>query len=187
MEEDPKLHEEERKDMIALLDETIEVIKKNDSLKLGDISDHIIHTASIFQNMEVIMLAVVVHALSKILERMLYLDPEVAEMLQAAKDLLEKEDVDGYNRKIKELLNHISKQDKKLGRYMQHVINEAMIKKGSKIYDHGVSLGQTAEILGLTHWELMHYIGKTKIHDKVEEKKQLKQRLEHARALFNVK
>ena len=187
MKEDTKLYEEERKEMVKLLIEAINIIKKNDSLKLGDLSNHIIHTASIFQNREIVMLAVIIHALSKILERMMYLDEDVAKMLNESKEFLEKDDVQSYNRKMKKLLDHISKQDKRLGRYMQKVINEARIKKGANIYEHGVSLGQAADILGLTHWELMHYVGKTKIHDKEKEKMQLKERLAHARSLFNAK
>ncbi len=184
MEDKDILFEEERKDMINVLGEAIQIIKKNDSLKLGGLSDHIIHCAAIFQNNEVILLAVVIHALAKVLERMLYLDPKVTEILEEAKDYLEKENLDKYNKKIRDLLEHISKQDKKLGKYMEHVINEAKIKKGTNLYEHGISLGQSAEILGLTRWELMQYVGKTKIHDKVKEKMKLKERLDHVRALF---
>jgi predicted transcriptional regulator len=41
--------------------------------------------------------------------------------------------------------------------YVQEVLKKASINKASKIYEHGISLGHTADLLGLTQWELAEY------------------------------
>ena len=80
----------------------------------------------------------------------------------------------------------ISKEDNKLQKYIRRVVNDAQIKKGFKIYEHGISLGKTAELLGISQWELMKYIGGVKLSDTVKDKIQLQHRLNYARELFNV-
>jgi len=63
------------------------------------------------------------------------------------------------------MLELISKSDIKLKMYIEEVIRQAEIKKGTKLYDHGISLGQAANVLGISQWELMNYVGKTQISD----------------------
>ena len=48
-----------------------------------------------------------------------------------------------------------------LKNYIQDVLKKAAINKGSRIYEHGVSMGQTAKLLGITPWELAEYSGQT--------------------------
>ena len=67
---------------------------------------------------------------------------------------------------------------------MQEVIEEAKIKKGYKLHEHGISLGRTAEILGISQWELMNYVGKTKISDVDIVPTDVVQRLKLARGIF---
>ena len=83
-------------------------------------------------------------------------------------------------------MTHISKADSTLDLYIQHVIDEANVKKASKIYDHGISLGQTAQLLGISHWELMRYVGHTKIPEGVIEKVNIKVRLNYVYGLFGM-
>ena len=77
----------------------------------------------------------------------------------------------------------ISTIDSKLKLYIGEVITQAEIKKGSKLYAHGISLGRAAEVLGISQWELMFYIGKTKLID-VKGCVGVRERLNYARSLF---
>ena len=52
------------------------------------------------------------------------------------------------------------------------------------MYEHGISLGQVADALGVSMWELMDYIGKTRIVDKFGSETDIKQKLEFTRGLF---
>ena len=67
------------------------------------------------------------------------------------------------------------------------MFRRARINKASRIYEHGISLAQTAELLGITQWELMKYLGQTKIADKFDDEIKVIDRLEHARKMFNLK
>ena len=76
--------------------------------------------------------------------------------------------------------------DQKLKHYIDQVIDFAEVKKGSKIYDHGISLAQTASLLGATQWELMEYLGTTTIEDHFREETSVEKRLQTARKLFGL-
>ncbi len=69
---------------------------------------------------------------------------------------------------------------------LQHieVIESSQVKKGTKIYDHGISLERAASILGISQWELSSYIGNTIIDKYLEEGVPLVRRMKHARELF---
>ena len=62
----------------------------------------------------------------------------------------------------------------------------AQIKKGSRLYEHGLSMAKSAEILGIGQWELMSYVGKTRIIDEEAVTTGVKKRLDVARKIFNV-
>jgi hypothetical protein len=90
----------------------------------------------------------------------------------------------GFNNEMKGLLTSIATIDENLSKYMQHVVTEARIKKGSRIYEHGISLRQTAAIFVLSQWELMKYVGKTRMSEYVATTIPIKKRLDFARSLF---
>jgi len=175
-----------RQDIISMLEAAAPAISKLDSIKLREISDHTLHNASIYQDKDSITIAVVMYALSKIVERSTIPAPEIKTKLEQARDHLENKDIENYEGTVKEIVDMISNIDRKMNLYVQRVINEAEIKKGSRLYEHGISLAQTAELLGISHWELMKYIGNTKIADKFEDEIEVMDRLNHTRRLFGL-
>ncbi len=52
-----------------------------------------------------------------------------------------------------------------LKKNINEVFRMAKINKASRIYEHGISMGKTAKILGISKWELSDYTGKTGIAD----------------------
>lgn len=180
------MQEKIKEDIISVLEAGVEALKKKDSSMLRELSNHTIHNASIFQDRDSIKIAVVTYALSKIIDRMANIEPDVSQALQDARKSLEDNNISGYEGCIKHLIEIISNVDKKLNMYIQKVINEAEIKKGSRMYEHGISLAQTAELLGISQWELMKYLGQTKIADKFDDEIDVKDRLEHTRKLFGI-
>ena len=184
---DPKVKE----DILAMLTDAIEVLKtkeEKDILELKELSDHTIHNASVFQDEDSITIAVILYAIYKIVERPSGLDTKVYDLirfeLKKAKDILIGDDVEGYRKKIDGLSSIISAIDSKLKLYVEEVINKAQIKKGSRLYEHGISLERAAEILDISHWELMSYVGKTRITDEAGESINVKDRIKFARGLF---
>jgi hypothetical protein len=81
-------------------------------------------------------------------------------------------------------LKNISQSDEKLLMYVQNVIEKAHIAKGGDIYGHGISIARTAELLGVNQWDLMSFVGKTRIADKEEVPKDITKRLTFAKKLF---
>ena len=69
------------------------------------------------------------------------------------------------------------------------VINKAKINKGSRIYEHGISIGRTSDLMGISQWELMSYVGKTNIEDIGETQKvtSVRKRIAIAKQLFGAK
>ena len=59
----------EQEHIIKILEEAKEAIKKEDTIKLKDLSNQTIHSASIHQDIDCIMVAVIIYSISKILER----------------------------------------------------------------------------------------------------------------------
>ena len=159
------MNEKVRKDIIAVLVDVIKSLEKKDVFALREISNKIIHSASIFQDEYSISTAVIVFALSKIIQRENLIDARIVTLLKKATHHLQKYQLNKYSNDIKKLINRISKSDSKLDLYIQHVMDEAHVKKASRIYEHGVSMEQTANLLGITLWELADYAGQTGIGD----------------------
>ncbi len=184
------MNETIKKDILSILSDITEILKvkeEKDIAEIKELSNHTTHNASIFQDEDSISIAILIYSLSKIIERkqgeLNY--NNVLSLLKGAYDFLNKNNIDGYRKTIKKLFSFISTVDTKLKLYIEEVINQAQIKKGSKLYAHGISLARAAEILGISQWELMFYIGKTKITDVYDvEIISLKDRLKYTRSLF---
>ncbi len=178
-----------KKDLIAILAQTKDMLKKGNHVGLKEISDHTIHDASIFQDEDSVSIAVVLYSLFKILQRLpdKILTSRVVRDIKECLEYLDLDDIAGYRNTVKHMLEMISDKDHKMKLYVEQVINQSGIKKGSKLYEHGISLARAAEVLGVTQWELMGYIGKKKIPELEAEKYDAAHRLEFARKIFNIK
>ncbi len=169
---------EERDHFINVLKDTQSALKSNNSLKLKTLSDQTIHTASISQHTDSLIIAVVIYSLSKLVERRenlklknwdkfagkIYLSLEIA--IKALQENKDKKFLEGLERVKKNLLN-VSPSIKK---YVEEVLIKASINKASKLYEHGISMSQTANLLGVSQWELSEYIGQKSIHETPEYK-----------------
>lgn len=176
-----------KKDILEIITGILEILGKkeyNSSAELAKLSDRTVHDASIFQDEDSIGIAVVAYSLSKLYNRRESVAPEMIFMLKKAYNFLLDDDYEGYRRKVKEILKKISEEDKKLGLYIMEVINQAEVKKGSRIYEHGISLARTAELLGINQWELSSYLGNTTITDEELERIPVKKRIEFTRKMF---
>jgi hypothetical protein len=176
-----------KNDILRVLKRAQRFINQRHSKKLKHLSDHTIHNASVFQDSDSLSIAVVVYAISKLLERWGF-DSEYADqarnLLGSAQQSLEQDDAKDYRDKMKKVFEFTSSIDDKFRLYIDKVIEKASVKKGSRLYEHGISIERAADLLGIGQWELMSYIGKTRIHDEAEAVLDVKERLEFARALF---
>ncbi|MEK6819440.1 MAG: hypothetical protein AABY10_05930 [Nanoarchaeota archaeon] len=175
---------------IVLEEMKVALIEKN-STKLRDLSDNTIHMSCSHQDAESITIAILAYVLSKIVEREDYSRFKNWEnfvekfnyLLNLASKSIklrnEKTFREGIEKAI-ETLKNISKDETS---YIQDLIKKACINKASKIYEHGISLQQTAKLLGISQWELSDYVGQKSIEvvketKKVDTKKRAKIALE---------
>lgn len=183
------MHDIIKRDILAVLSELVEILEvkeESDIVEIKELSNHVIHNASVFQDEDSISIAILIYSLSKIIERKQKdLDyGRVLNMLNSSISNLKNNNDDEFRKSIKSIFNFIRTMDEKLRLYIHEVINQAQIKKGCKLCEHGISVARASEVLGISQWELMHYLGKTTLIDKFSEPINVSSRLKFARSLF---
>ncbi len=164
---------QESDNVLRILKETRDALEKNDSFKIRGLSNQTINTASLTQDVDNIAVAVMVYSLSKIIERIdyrqlpgwkkfyknviIYLDKSIKD--------IENEDYDKFREDFKMIRRGVENLSGKLKKYIKEVLRVAEINKASRIYEHGISMEQTANLLGINQYELAEYVGKTGISD----------------------
>jgi len=162
-------------------------------MKLKELSNQTIHTSSIHQDPDNVAIAVIVYSLSKIIERKKYTYYEewpvfyksyVKSIDNAIHDL-EEDDIEGFREHINKIRREIGKLSGRFKKYIQDVFRKAEINKASRIYEHGISMQQTAKLLGISIWELAEYAGQTGISDvDLSITLPIKQRIKQAEEMF---
>ncbi|MEK6967431.1 MAG: hypothetical protein AABX51_02255 [Nanoarchaeota archaeon] len=154
-------------DLLVVLSKSDAYVSFSDSAKLKELSNHTIHNAGIYQDQNSLKIAIIVYSISKMLERGLSDTLQFSNLLKEAKAHLENGNEEKFHETLGKLLDKIAHEDSKMGVYVEEVIRQAKIRKGSSLIAHGLSTGQVAHLLGVTSWELMHYIGKTNLDEEM--------------------
>lgn len=175
-------------DILSLLNSVIGILEseeEKDVFELGELSNHIIHSASIFQDEDSISIALLVYSIYKVFSRggeKKEIYTKVKAVLKQAKIALENYNLEEFRKKIRNAFDILQRIDRKVSIYFEELLEKARIKKGSSIYEHGISIARVAQIMGISQWELMGYVGKTEVPE--YGLKDVKKRLEFARKLF---
>lgn len=163
---------QEKEHIISILKDTIKALKTDNYLKLQHLSDETVHSASVYQDTDSISIAVIIYSLSKIISRKDGVNiknwnsfiKKFTSSLELAIDALKKEKNWSFSAHLEKAIKLMSSFSN-LKPYIKDVIRKAAINKASKLYEHGISLAQTAKLLGITRWELAEYIGQKSVHD----------------------
>ena len=156
---------EEVDHVIHVLEETKKALISRDAGKLHQLSNQTIHCASSEQDASSITIAVLIYSLSKIVERkdfhnirnydlvmkkfMGFIDLALLALKEGNQTAYE-----GHLQRARIILTNTSLNIK---HYILEVLRKSSINKASKIYEHGISMGRTASLLGITQWELSEY------------------------------
>tara|TARA_Y100000310_G_scaffold293188_1_gene322599 strand:+ start:2383 stop:2946 length:564 start_codon:yes stop_codon:yes gene_type:complete len=184
---------EERDHILKVLKKVKEALKREDYIEIKTLSDHVIHSASANQNPDVIAVAIVIYSLSKLIERESYKQypqwksfyKEYVKNIDDAIRGLEKNDIETFRFEIHSIREQIQNLSGDLKKNIDYVFRRAKINKASRIYEHGISMQKTANILGVSIWELAEYAGKTGIGDvNLGITLPLKQRIKQAQDIF---
>ncbi len=182
------MREEVRKELIERFQEAKDALEKRDVKKLDKLSNHTIHITTIYSDQDAILSAILFYSLSKVLEKekdsaMEDLRYGMLENINAAINLLRRGKDKAFHKLLEASLKFIKEFDKSFSNYVEHILIYAKAQKGMKVYEHGASLTQIEEMLGISKWDLMHKAGSRKT-DKFLETKSVKSRLKVARRLL---
>lgn len=182
------MNEHIKKVAVSTIDRVIRILnvkEDKDILEIKELSNSTMHNASVFQDDVSVSIAVAIYALSKIMERHAeQLDySKVLRMLASSKTALERDDIGSFNSSIEKLFSEISRIDAKFRIYAQEVITESQVKKGCKLCEIGLSTAKASEIIGVSQWDMMKYLGNTKVGEH-SAGVDLKSRMKFARSLF---
>ncbi len=158
---------QEKENVLRILQEAKTALRDSDSIKLKELSNQTIHTASITQDPDNIAVAVAVYSLSKIVERKEYTNFTgwkefyriILSCIDGSVNAIKKDDDKRLKENLTLIRKTVSKLSGKLKSYIQDVFRKAEINKASKIYEHGISMEKTASLLGITMFELANYAG----------------------------
>lgn len=180
-------------DILTVLHEAVAILREPTAprvLELEALSNRIIHSATITQHEDVISVTIILYALYKVMQRAALsseLVTAACTQLEAAAAALEADRTADYRSALRSLFDLISKTDVRVTIYVQELLEKARIKKGTKIYEHGPSIAKVAELLGLSRWELMPYIGATELFEVIKARAPaISARLAFAASLFGL-
>ncbi|HLC31614.1 MAG TPA: hypothetical protein VJK51_03020 [Candidatus Nanoarchaeia archaeon] len=184
---------EEPEHIVHVLESVKKGVIEEDAQLLHELSNQTIHCASTVQDPGSISIAVLVYALSKIVERKNKLDiknwKEFSKKLNGILDLAmlaaRENDEPQYNAYLAQARKCLTSLSVNLKPAIEEILKKASVNKASKIYEHGISLGQTANILGVTQWELSEYLGQTNADVMYGKSLSIVQRAKMAQEFFN--
>ncbi|MDD5193143.1 MAG: hypothetical protein PHF67_01010 [Candidatus Nanoarchaeia archaeon] len=164
---------QEQLHILKVLKEVHSALKNKNYIAIKNLSNQVVHTSSIEQDPDVISVAVIIYALSKVIEREKYQGYKnypafYKNYIQCLNNMilgLEKNDLDKFREEIEHIRNLIQNLSGHLKDYISEVFRKSKINKASRIYEHGISMEKTAKILGISVWELAEYAGQTGIAD----------------------
>lgn len=167
------------------------------SEKILELSNQMIHDSSVFQEKILLKYSTLLYVLSKMIARQkaksksLDLGPvfcQIYDKLKKIHENIKRKKLKALDRNMKETFEIISKNDSKFNIYVQDIIHSTMIKKGSQLVQHGLSIETVSDLTGLNQWDLYAYLGKTNYETLLDEKvNKTEKRLRHVKKLFKLK
>jgi len=163
----------ESDNVLRILEGTKKAIQDGDESEIKNLSDQTTNTASLTQDPDNIAVAVMVYSIGKILERKNYRELKgwdafyklVMTGLDSAVKDVKAENIERFRKDFDIIRKAINKISGRLRKDIEEVFRKAKINKASRIYAHGISMSQTAKLLGVTMYELADYAGSSGISD----------------------
>lgn len=185
---------EEAVHIVDVLTRARHSLEQEDTKQLRDLSDQTIHSASVYQHTDYILVAIIIYVLSKMVERKDKI--KISNWQQFIKDInnllalsisaIQRKKYSLFVRFLVKTKNYIENSSQDLRPMIQELLRKASINKASKIYEHGISLTKTTRLLGISPWELSEYIGeKENTAINLNKTLDVKSRVDRAMEFFN--
>jgi len=178
----------DRQHIIRVIKDILVSLKKYDAVNLKDLSNQTIHCATCNQDAGSIAIGIIAYTLSKIVEREDYKKIKLWDdflqkfnsFMNLAIKAAEEDNLGAFEEHIVRARKSIISAAPNMKNYLEETLRKAAINKAGKIYEHGLSLGQTAKILGVSEWEITEYAGQSRGNDYVASTLSVKQRAKMA-------
>lgn len=159
--------------IINVLRNAQRALKEGNAFELQQLSDQTIHAASIEQHTDSITIAVLMYSLNKILSKKNRLNLKKWDSfvvtfnteLDKAIAELKKRNIEEFARHLEHAKDLLKNSSSSLKTNVEEVLKKAALNKASRIYEHGISLAQTARLLDITQWDLAEYVGQRSVPD----------------------
>ena len=177
-----------RQSLLKDIDHAISILEtreQSDLEKLKELSDHTIKDVALYKNMDAISLAVLIYSIYKVLPCIT--DENLKNILvelKSAKKHLNESRFGRYNSSLETLFKIIKSCSSKLSVHLQDVLHAAKIKKGTTLLEHGLSASRTADLMGLSKWELLDYTSRTNVMQVSNEIVSVKKRVAFTMDIF---
>ena len=163
---------QEHQHVIRVLQQAKQAAERGDIMALKRLSDQTIHAATIYQDTDNVLVAILVYALGKLLERKHVFSHKdfdnylkyYLKTITFSQTCIRKDDCNAFRNRIKDMMN-VPGLSREIKSSVKDVFHKARINKASKVYEHGISMEATARLLGISLWELAEYTGQTRIAD----------------------
>lgn len=178
--------EKERADVSTLISRSMEAVRQKNALALRKVSADALTEAAMEGHREMILVALVDYALSKIMSKVHYRKvtgefyDKIVGHFKAAREGPKKETI----RHLERIEDMVMKLDEKEGHFAENVMEKAKVKKAAKLYEQGLSLKRAADLTGAEPVKVLDYVGGSKIHEFKGEGRNAK-RLKAAREVFS--
>lgn len=156
------------------------------TMDLRELANSVMKKAALENDVVLAHIAVLAYALHKILTKehvtksgfWLEYEMSLTESIEKAINALKAGEGDNFEKALNSVGVNLEKIDAELGRYVQSTYTKGKVKYAADAYYYGVSLSQAAALTGASKDELQSYIGVTKQHDLLKDKKGIKLRLD---------
>ncbi len=183
----------DRQHIISVLKGIKDSLKKEDAVKLKELSNQTIHCAACNQDSGSTAIGIISYALSKIIERADYkriknwqgFIQRFNSAIELAIKAAEEDNLEAFESHIMRARTSILSASPNLKKYLEEILRKSSINRASKMYEHGISLGQTAKLLGLTQWEISEFTGQSKTEEYKASALSVKQRARMALEFFS--
>ncbi len=158
---------QEKENILKILEGTKASIQKGDAATIKNLSNQTTNTAALTQDPDNIAVAVIIYSISKLIERKDYKKlpgwnefyKTIFKGIDNTINSIKKNDEQKTKENLDNLRNSLTKVSGSLKKYIQDIFRKASINKASKLYEHGLSMEKTANLLGITLFELASYAG----------------------------
>ncbi|MBD3388448.1 MAG: hypothetical protein GF416_05200 [Candidatus Altiarchaeales archaeon] len=157
------------------LNEVLDAISKEDSVKLRELAGHYSDKAAVTQEEEIVKLSMITYCFHKIFIKMHFREKTEA-LVESALKKLSAGDLEG-------ILSDVDDFDSDHGLFEGGLVWKARIKMASRMHSRGISLTQSASLTGAHVSDILEYVGETKGYEHAEGKT-VPDRLNIARDIF---